>query len=47
LGEVATRHGDPLLVVDARDYAGEGDLWWRCPHEIAYALESRRGTDSA
>ncbi|MFT3864948.1 MAG: hypothetical protein QM729_11805 [Solirubrobacterales bacterium] len=29
-------------VVDAHDYAGEGDIWWRCPHEIAYALESRR-----
>ncbi|HVW46740.1 MAG TPA: hypothetical protein VHA76_06790 [Solirubrobacterales bacterium] len=29
-------------VVDAHDYAGEGDLFWRCPHEIAYALEARR-----
>jgi hypothetical protein len=28
--------------VDDQDFAGEGDIWWRCPHEVAYALESRR-----
>jgi hypothetical protein len=29
-------------IVDAHDYAAEGDILWRCPHEIAHALESRR-----
>lgn len=29
-------------IVDAHDYATEGDILWRCPHEIAHALESRR-----
>jgi hypothetical protein len=33
---------DEGRIVDAHDYAGEGDLLWRCPHEIAHALESRR-----
>jgi len=33
---------DQGRIVDAHDYAGEGDIWWRCPHEIAYAVESRR-----
>jgi len=32
---------DQGRIVDAHDYAGEGDLFWRCPHEIAYALRAR------
>lgn len=34
---------DGVRVVDAHDYAGEGDILWRCPHEITYAL-GRRGS---
>jgi hypothetical protein len=33
---------DEDRIVDAHDYAEEGDILWRCPHEIAHALESRR-----
>jgi hypothetical protein len=33
---------DEGRIVDAHDYAEEGDILWRCPHEIAHALESRR-----
>jgi hypothetical protein len=43
------RQGPPLVispahegrVVDATDFCDEGDLWWRCPHEVAYALSQR------
>jgi hypothetical protein len=33
---------DQGRIVDAHDYAEEGDILWRCPHEIAHALQSRR-----
>jgi hypothetical protein len=33
---------DQGRIVDAHDYAAEGDLLWRCPHEIAYSLKARR-----
>jgi Transglutaminase-like superfamily len=44
------RQGPPLVispahqgrVVDATDFASEGDIWWRCPHEVAYAVSRRR-----
>lgn len=35
---------DGSRLVDAQAFTGEGDIWWRCPHEVAYALESRRGS---
>jgi hypothetical protein len=38
--------GDEGRIIDAQDYAGEGDIFWRCPHEIAHALESRRQVEA-
>jgi hypothetical protein len=33
---------DEGRIVDAHDYQSEGDILWRCPHEIAHALKARR-----
>jgi hypothetical protein len=37
---------DEGRIVDAHDYVGEGDILWRCPHEIAHALAERRRASS-
>lgn len=33
---------DEGRLIDATDLSDEGDLWWRCPHEVGTALEAKR-----
>ena len=32
---------DEGRLIDTSDLSGEGDLWWRCPHEVADALAAK------